>query len=112
MSKRREYTPEYKAKLVIEIFREEHTMSEIGSREGISLTQLSNWKSEFIANADRVFSKNRDEKATSKQIYELKEIERAYQAKVGQLTLENDFLKEVYKKLHGHDWEARHGFKK
>jgi transposase-like protein len=111
MAKRREYTPEYKAKLIIEILREELTMSEIASREGISLNQLSNWKSEFIGNADRVFSKSRDEKLAAKQLDEMKELERAYQAKVGQLTLENDFLKEVYKKLHGHEWEARNGFK-
>jgi len=111
MAKRREYTPEYKAKLVIEVLREEQTMSEIASREEISLTQLSNWKSEFLANAERVFSKSRDEKTASKQIEEMKEVEHAYQAKVGQLTLENDFLKSVYKKLHGHEWEARNGFK-
>ena len=112
MQKRRQYSPEYKAKLVIEVLREEQTMSEIASREEISLNQLSNWKTEFISNADRVFSKSRDEKVAIKQIEEMEDIERAYQAKVGQLTLENDFLKSVYKKLHGHEWEARNGFKK
>jgi transposase-like protein len=112
MSKRREYTAEYKAKLVIEILREEQTMSEIASRENISLAQLSNWKSEFISNAGRVFSKSRDEKAAAKQLEDMKDVERAYQAKVGQLTLEVDFLKSVYKKLHGHEWETRNGFKK
>ena len=111
MAKRREYTAEYKTKLVIEVLREEQTMSEIASREGISLNQLSNWKSEFLSNAGRVFSKSRDEKAASKQLEEMREVERAYQAKVGQLTLENDFLKSVYKKLHGHEWEARNGYK-
>ena len=111
MSKRREYTPEYKAKLVIEVLREEQTMSEIASREEISLSQLSNWKSEFLSNAERVFSKSRDERAATKRLEEMRDAERAYQAKVGQLTLENDFLKSVYKKLHGHEWEARNGFK-
>jgi hypothetical protein len=73
---------------------------------------LSNWKSEFLSNASRAFSKSRDEKIATKELEAMQELERAYQAKVGQLTLENDFLKEVYKKLHGHEWEARNGLKK
>ena len=112
MAKRREFTPEYKAKLIIEVLREEQTMSEIASREGMSVTQLGNWKREFLENANRAFSRNRDEKAAARQVTELEEKERRYQAKVGQLTLENDFLKSVYKKIHGHEYEARNGFKK
>jgi len=107
MPKRREFSPEYKAKLVIETLREEATMSEIASRENVSLNQLSNWKREFMENSSRAFSRSRDEKATTRQVEELKEQEKDYQAKVGQLTLENDFLKSVYKKLSGHEWEAR-----
>jgi hypothetical protein len=42
----------------------------------------------------------------------MKERERDYQAKVGQLTLEVDFLKEAYKKLYGTGWENNTGFKK
>jgi len=112
MGKRREYSAEYKTKLVIEVLREESTMSEIASREGINLKQLSNWKGEFLENAPRVFSKSRDEKVASRQMAEMQETEREYQAKVGQLTLENDFLKSVYKKVHGHEWEARNGIKR
>jgi transposase-like protein len=55
MAKRKDYTPEYKAKLVIEILREEHTISEIASREGINVKRLGNWKSEFLENADARF---------------------------------------------------------
>ena len=42
MQKRKAYTPEYKAKLVIEVLREEKTLSEIASREGINPKQLGN----------------------------------------------------------------------
>ena len=111
MPKRREFSPEYKAKLVIEVLREETTMSEIASRENINVKQLSNWKTEFMDNSSRAFSKSRDEKAASRELEDMKERERDYQAKVGQLTLENDFLKGVYKKISGHDWEVRNGKK-
>ena len=112
MRQRREYTPEYKARLVLEVLREEHTMSEIASREGINLKQLSNWKTEFVENAGRAFSRSKDEKAAAREVAELKAKERDYQAKVGQLTLEVDFLKGVHEKIHGPGWEAKLGYKK
>ncbi len=53
MAKRNTYTPEYKAKIVIEILEGEQTVSEIASREGINVNQLKNWKKEFLENASR-----------------------------------------------------------
>ena len=50
MAKRNTYTPEYKAKIVIEILEGEQTISEIASREGINVNQLKNWKKEFLEN--------------------------------------------------------------
>ena len=48
MAKRNTYTPEYKAKIVIEILEGEQTVSEIASREGINVNQLKNWKRNFL----------------------------------------------------------------
>ena len=101
MNKRKEYTPEYKAKLVIEVLREERTMSEIAAREGVNLKQLSNWKKEFLKNAGRAFSRSKDERKAAQDLAEMKSKERDYQAKVGQLTLEVDFLKAAHEKLFG-----------
>jgi transposase-like protein len=109
---RKEYTPDYKAKLVIEILKEEQTISEIASRENINVKQLYNWKGEFLENAARAFSRSRDEKAAARQVTELEEKEKKYQAKVGQLTLEVDFLKETAKKMLGPGWEDQLGYKK
>ena len=111
MRKRKEYTPEQKAKIVIEVLREEQTMSEIASREGISISQLGNWKREFLENAGRVFSRSRDEKAAAREVAEFKEKEHEYQAKVGQLTLEVDFLKKSCDKLYGSGWKEKYGYK-
>lgn len=112
MSKRKEYTPEYKAKLVVEILKEEQTISEIASRENINVKQLGNWKAEFLENSSRAFSRSRDEKNIARQVSELEEKEKKYQAKVGQLTLEVDFLKETAKKMFGSGWEDQLGYKK
>lgn len=45
MAKRNTYTPEYKAKIVIEILEGEQTISEIASREEINVNQLRTQKS-------------------------------------------------------------------
>jgi putative transposase len=110
MKTRREFTPEYKAKIVIETLREERTMSEIAARETISVKQLGNWKSEFLANAGRAFSQSRDERELAKEINIMQSKEKSYQAKVGQLTLEVDFLKDVHEKVHGRDWKNVIGY--
>ena len=111
MRKRKEYSPEYKAKIVLEVLREEKTMSEIASREDLNTNQLGNWKREFIENAARVFAQNRVEKEAMREVKEFREKEHKYQAKVGQLTLEVDFLKGACEKLYGVGWEARNGLK-
>jgi len=112
MKKRREYTAEYKAKLVIEALREEETISQIASREGINPNQLGNWKKEFMQNAARAFSQSRDEKAAAIKAEEMKRVERDYQAKVGQLTLEVDFLKKKHEQIYGPGWETKVGYKR
>ena len=112
MKKRRGFTPEYKAKIVLEVLREEKTLSEIASREGIHANQIGNWKREFIENAPKIFSQSRDEKEAEKKAMEMKETERDYQAKVGQLTLEVDWLKKKHEQVFGPGWETQFGFKK
>jgi len=93
MSKHRSFTPEYKAKIVLEILRESNTISEIGSRENISPKQLGNWKKEFLDNAHRAFSVTKDERAAANAVKELQNREQELMAKIGQLTYESDWLK-------------------
>jgi putative transposase len=111
MNKRKEYTAEYKAKIVLEVLREEKTLGEIATQEGINPNQISNWKREFLETASRVFAQNKLEKEAARKIQELEAKERAYQAKVGQLTLEVDFLKECSRKIHGDGWKNVIGYK-
>jgi len=107
MKKRREYTAEYKTKLVLEVLREEKSLSEIASREGINPNQIGNWKREFIENAASIFSRSKKEEEIAEKLKEAKEKEREYQAKVGQLTLEIDWLKKKSEEVFGEGWESR-----
>lgn len=107
MKKRREYSPEYKTKLVLEVLREEASISEIGSREGINPNQIGNWRREFIENAAGIFKRSQKEEEIAEKLKEAKAKEREYQAKVGELTLEIDWLKKKSDEVFGEGWESR-----
>lgn len=109
---KRQFTPEYKAKIVLEILKEEKHISEIASREDISTKQLYGWKKEFIENASRVFSQTKIEKEAKQQERGLQEKEQELMAKVGQLTIENDWLKKKSAQVLGADWEVKSSFKR
>jgi transposase len=85
--KRRKFSPEFKLKVVLEALKERQTLKELALKFGIAGTQISSWKTEFLNNATVVF----DTTAVIQNDEEL-EKERLY-SKIGQLQLENDFLK-------------------
>lgn len=109
---KRQFTPEYKAKIVLEILREEKSISEIGSREVIAVSQLHGWKKEFLENSARVFSQTKIEREAKLNTRELADREQALMAKVGQLTIENDWLKKKSAQALGANWETKSGFKR
>ena len=108
---KRQYTPEYKAKIELEMLREETSVGEIANREKINKNQLQNWKKEFIENSSRVFAQNKLEKEAERKIRGLEEKEREYQAKVGQLVIEVDWLKKKHGQEYGNGRETKFGYK-
>jgi transposase-like protein len=109
---RRQFTPEYKTKIVLEILKEELSIGEIASRENINRTQLQNWKKEFLENASRVFTQSKTEREAQQMVKDANEREHELMAKVGQLTIENDWLKKKSAQVLGPNWESKSGFKK
>lgn len=91
MKKRNTYSPEFKAKLVIEALMEEKTISEIATENDISPVLLSRWKNEFLENAANVFRKGPSE--AEQKLEEKTEYAEKLEQKVGQLTYEVDWLK-------------------
>jgi len=109
---RRQFTPEYKAKIVLEILKEEQSIGEIASRENINRTQLHNWRKEFLENASRVFAQSKNEREAQQIVKEVAEREQELMAKVGQLIIENDWLKKKSVQVLGTNWESKSGFKR
>jgi len=112
MGKRRQFTAEFKTKIVLEVLREERSIGEIASEQGLSPNQLRNWKKEFLENAPKVFSESKQEKELRLKEREIEEERTELMAKVGQLTIENDWLKKKSRQVLGSDWETKSGFKK
>ena len=101
---RRTYTPEYKAKLVIEVLQGEKELNTIAAENGISPNMLRNWKAEFLENAGRAFDSNRQAKEARRKEADLKKIQAQMLKTIGQLTLERDFLQGCFREA---GWECR-----
>jgi transposase-like protein len=109
---RRQFTAEFKTKIVLEILREEKPIGDIAAEHGISPNQLRNWKIEFLEKASKAFSESKMEKELHAKGKAMDEERNDLMAKVGQLTIENDWLKKKYGQVFGPDWETKSGYKK
>lgn len=88
MKKRKNYSAGFKTKVVLEAIQERATIQEIGKKYEIHPNQISTWKSQFLSNANSIFEKGVTKTDDEKEKDELFK-------KVGQLQIENDFLKKV-----------------
>ena len=95
---RRTYTPEYKAKLVIEVLQGEKELNTIAAENNLSPNMLRNWKAEFLENASRAFDGSRQEKEARRKEADLKKTQNQMLKTIGQLTLERDFLQGCFRK--------------
>jgi len=104
--KKRTFSAEFKAKIVLEVLKGEKEISVIASENEIAPNQIRNWKNEFIANASGIFDNKKDEKIREALKFNEAEKDQLYK-KVGQLTTHVDWLKKKSEELLGPDWESK-----
>ena len=108
---KRNFSAEYKTKIVLEILEGNVHASEIAARENISPKQLSNWKQEFLKNAHRAFTTSKEEQEKAVELRAMDEREQELLAKIGQLTYERDWLKKKSKEVLGYEPTPKNGFR-
>ena len=92
------YSPQFKAKLVLEVLKGEKELGSIAYENGINPNMLRNWKREFLENASMVFEDPRKAEKQSKRKEESLKKETDQMLKtIGQLTLERDFLQGCFR---------------
>jgi transposase len=87
MTTRRKFTADFKAKVALEALRGDRTIQEIATRHKVHPNQVSTWKRQAMDGLGAVFSNGaegsgRDHEAEVKELH----------AKIGELTVERDFL--------------------
>jgi len=95
MTVRKRYPADFKVKVVLEILKEEKSISQLSTEYGIHSTQLNRWKNQAFERMPQLFSDERKTLETIKADYE-KQIQALY-AEIGRLTTELAWLKKKSK---------------
>lgn len=89
--KRRQFSAEFKTKVVLELLSDEMTVAQVASKYEITAKSLSDWKKQFLANASLAFDVGGATKTYKDEIEELKEENDALAKKLGRTTIERDW---------------------
>jgi transposase len=89
---KRKFSSTFKAQVATEALKERETLAELSARFEVHATVISKWKSDFLANSALAFEKADQAAETGV------DVEKLY-TKIGQLEMDNDFLKKSLKKL-------------
>lgn len=91
---RRKFSPSFKAKVALEAVKGQVTLAELATKYEVNQVIIARWKAEFLANMSAAFEKPDKPEEPSVDTQEL-------YAQIGQLKVENEFLKKSFKKLGG-----------
>lgn len=92
--KRRNHKPDFKAKVALAALKGDLTLAELSEKFDVHQNQITEWKRQLLENADQAFGVEKSSENAEEKIKEL-------HAKIGQLTVENDFLEKGLTRIHG-----------
>ncbi len=91
---RKSYSKEFKAKVALEALREERTIAELSKLYDVHPTVIRKWKEQAIEALPEAFARG---KSPEQKDFESKESE--YLKKIGQITMERDFLQRAFTQI-------------
>jgi len=91
MGTRRNFSAEFKAKVALEALVGDKTLAELAAKHDVHPNMITQWKRQAKQGLPDVFGKKAARGATDREA-EVKSLH----AKIGQLTVENDFLSKAF----------------
>ena len=88
MTKRRKFSPEFKAQVVLEVLSGVKTAAQACREHGLKDSVLSHWRREFIERAPELFAGNAAHEQSEAKVAELERM-------IGQLTMELNIAKKA-----------------
>jgi len=93
--KRRNHSPAFKAKVALASIKNDRTLAELAEQFDVHPNQIQDWRKRLFENADTVFGRGQQQREErDEKVKELHE-------KIGQLTMERDFLERGLERIHG-----------
>ena len=95
---RGKYTPEFKAKIVLEVLQGERELGAIAAENNLNPNMVRNWKAEFVENASSIFEEQgkAEREVKRKEAAATKERDKMLKT-IGQLAVERNFLQDCFR---------------
>jgi len=99
LAMRKRYDKEFNSKVALEALKGEKTLQELGITYSVHPNMIALWKRQLSEHASALFEKEGKDKVTEDATRQRDELYK----QIGQLQVENDYLKKKYKQLYGTD---------
>ena len=86
------YSPEFKAKVVREVLREDRTLSQVAAAHGVHPNLVSQWRDQALAGLASLFSRSKENDWVAKEAAHEQEKQELF-AEIGRLTTQLNWLK-------------------
>ena len=97
MGKHKKWAPTVKFEIALLAIKGEMTINDICKRYEVAPTQVKAWKKQLLEQGEDLFSKG--DKAAKEAAIKLERDQNKLYEKIGQLTMERDFLKKAWGKF-------------
>lgn len=93
--KRRNHSSVFKAKVAVAAIKGEKTLAQLSEQFDIHANQIQEWRRRLLDNVEALFGRGAQRKEETEGA--IKDLH----AKIGQLTMERDFLEQGLERIHG-----------